>query len=234
MSSQPLNDKKMSILKFCKTDDFSETNLKTLKVFDDKICKYFAKAEEIIDSIVKKPTYTQPGALPYLLFGRQPSTASLYIKIGRNFEKWFKYIVEDCGMELLPDGVVKNVIGQKSKDIDLLFADTVNKIIYYRELKSNIELDTEKLPATYQKVDKIKDYVSTEYPEYKIDFSIMAWAIYEKKDLPSKCKSKIKQCNMNGVSVSYPSDLFNLLGIEFNSETYYDFWLRLGKKIQSV
>jgi len=196
--------------------------------------KYFKKAEEIIESIIKETTQTKPGGLPFLFFGEIPSVHSLFIKIGRNFEKWFKYIVEDCGMVLLPDGVIKNVIGNKSKDIDLLFMDTLQKIVYYRELKSNLELDTEKLPATYEKIKKVTEYLSKEYPEYKIDSSLMTWAVYEENDLPKKYNSKIKKCNKNGVSVSYPVDLFNLLDVSFSRDEYYDFFKKLGQKIQSL
>ena len=195
---------------------------------------YIKKAEELIDGILENTTISHPGGLPYLLFGNQPSTASLYIKIGRNFEKWFKYIVNDCGMEILPDGVVKNVIKGKSKDIDLLFMDTKNKIVYYRELKSNIELDTEKLPATYNKIKTINEFLETEYTGYSIDSSLMTWAVYDETSLPKKYNSKIKQCNENNVNVTYPKDLFNILGADIDEETYYTFFRDLGKKIQNT
>ena len=195
---------------------------------------YFKKAEEILDGILENTTQTQPGGLPYLWFGSQPSIHSLFIKIGRNFEKWFKYIVEDCGMIMLPDGVIKNVIGNKSKDIDLLFMDNINKIVYYRELKSNLELDTEKLPATYNKINKITEYLESEYSGYTINSSLMTWSVYEKNDLPKKYNSKINQCNINGVSVTFPSDLFNLIGCDITRDEYYDTFMKLGKKIQSL
>lgn len=196
--------------------------------------KYFKKAEEILDSILENTTQTKPGGLPYLFFGSQPSIHSLFIKIGRNFEKWFKFIVEENGMELLPDGVIKDVIGGKSKDIDLLFMDEKNKIVYYRELKSNIELDTEKLPATYEKVKKITKYLSNEYSGYTIDSSILAWGVYEQTDFPKKYNSKIKQCNLNGVDVTYPSDLFKLVNLNITGNDYYSIFRKLGKKIQAL
>lgn len=196
--------------------------------------KYLKKGEEIIDSIMESNTICEAGGLPYLLFGPQLSSASLYIRIGRNFEKWFKYIAEDCGMILLPDGVIKNVIGGKSKDIDLLFMDDVKKIVYYRELKSNLDLDTEKLPATYEKIKKITKYLRSEYPSYKIDSSLMAWAVYEEKDLPKRYNSKIKKCNDNNVSVSFPIDLFEILGANIDSDTYWGIFRKLGKKIKSL
>ena len=196
--------------------------------------EYFKKAEEIINSIMENTTLSKPGGLPYLFFGSQTSTASLFIKIGRNFEKWFKYLVGDCGMVLLPDGVVKNVIGKKSKDIDLLFMDIVNKVVYYRELKSNLELDTEKLPATYTKIKKITEYLEYEYDGYTINSSLMTWAVYEENDLPKKYNSKINQCNINGVSVTYPSDLFKLIGCDITRDEYYEIFTKLGKKIKSL
>jgi len=197
------------------------------------IPKYTKKAEEIIDSILETTTLSNPGGLPYLLFGSQPSTASLYIKVGRNFEKWFKFIVEDCGMEILPDGVIKNVSKGKSNYIDLLFMDTKNKIVYYRELKSNLELDTEKLPATYNKIKIISDYLKNEYKGYTIDSSLMTWAVYDESGLPKKYNSKIKQCNTNNVDVTYPKDLFRILNVDIDENSYYSFFRELGKKIQS-
>ena len=64
--------------------------------------------------------------------------------------------------------------------------DTTNKVVYYRELKSNLELDTEKLPATYEKIKKITKYLRNEYPTYRIDSSLMTWAVFEQGDLPKK------------------------------------------------
>ena len=61
---------------------------------------YKDKAHEIVDSILEKTTLSKPGGLPHLLFGDQPSAQSLFIKMGKNFEKWFKFIIADCGMEL--------------------------------------------------------------------------------------------------------------------------------------
>lgn len=210
------------------------TNNVSINKVEKKTDRYFKKAEEIIDRIMEKSTMSQAGGLPYLLFGPQPSAQSLYIKIGRNFEEWFKYIVEDCGMKLLPDGVVDDVIDGKSKDIDFLFMDTVNKIVYYRELKSNLDLDTEKLPATYEKIKKITKYIEIHYPSYRIDSSLMTWAVFEKSDLPKKYNTKIKYCNNANVSVSFPSDLFQLVGADIDSNIYWDIFRKLGKKIQSL
>lgn len=68
-------------------------------------------------------------------------------------------------------------INNKNKDVDLIFKDNINNIIYYRELKGNIELDTEKLPATINKCNEINLFLKKEY-DYQINFGILNWSIY--------------------------------------------------------
>ena len=191
---------------------------------------YKTKAKEILQEILEVKTKSLPGALPYFLFGEgKVSEQSLYIKVGRNFEKWFKFIVEDAGMILLPDGVVKNVIGGKSKDIDLLFKDEVEKVIHYREMKSNLELDTEKLPATYEKIQMITKYVEKQYSGYKVDSSLLHWSAYEPSILPTKYKTHTKKCNKRNVKVSYPIDLFDTLSVDISDTEYYNLFRELGE-----
>jgi len=194
---------------------------------------YKDKGKEILSEILVDKTKSIPGSLPWLLYGDgNISTQSLYIKIGRNFEKWFKFIVGDNDMELLPDGVIKNVIGNKSKDIDLLFKDEVEKVIHYREMKSNLELDTEKLPATYEKIKKVTEYLENEYKGYTINSSLLHWSVYESSVLPNKYRNKIKECNKNNVGVTYPIDLFELLSVDISEEEYYKYFRELGKIIK--
>jgi len=69
------------------------------------------------------------------------------------------------------------------KDIDLIFKDEINKIIYYRELKANIELDSEKLPATISKCKEIEKYLQEKYNSYKIDSGILNWSVYNRQIL---------------------------------------------------
>ena len=92
------------------------------------------KANEIIESIVKKQKRSEPGSLPFLFWGNKISEQSFYIKVGRNFEKWFKYVAENSvGFELLPDGVTKKVSNGESKDIDFIVLNKKNKVVYYNE-----------------------------------------------------------------------------------------------------
>ena len=78
------------------------------------------------------------------------------IKLGRLGEFLSKELIKtNHNLELLNCGIQK--INNKKKDVDLIFKDEIDKIIYYRELKGNIELDTEKLPATITKCKEIEN-----------------------------------------------------------------------------
>ena len=180
------------------------------------------KAKEIIESIVKKQKKSEPGSLPFLFWGDKISEQSFYVKVGKNFEKWFKFVAANSvGFVLLPDGITKQVSKGQSKDIDFIVLDINNKIVYYLELKSNLELDTEKLPATIDKVNLIEKYLTKTYPEYKIESGILHWAVYDKNILAKKYLTKIKQAAASGVSVKYPKDLFEILNQTISETDYY-------------
>lgn len=180
------------------------------------------KANEIIESIIKEQKRSEPGSLPWLFWGDKVSEQSFYIKVGRNFEKWFKFVAENSeGFELLPDGVTKEVLNGESKDIDFIVLNKTDKVVYYYELKSNLELDTEKLPATINKVNVIREYLTNMYPQYKIECGILHWAVYNRDILPKKYLGKIRQAEDKGVSIIYPTDLFTILNQDITEEEYY-------------
>jgi hypothetical protein len=180
------------------------------------------KAKEIIESIVKKQKKSEPGSLPFLFWGDKISEQSFYVKVGKNFEKWFKFVAANSvGFVLLPDGITKQVSKGQSKDIDFIVLDINNKIVYYLELKSNLELDTEKLLATIDKVNLIKKYLTKTYPEYKIESGILHWAVYDKNILAKKYLNKIKQAEASEVNVKYPKDLFKILNQNISEINYY-------------
>ena len=105
-------------------------------------------------------THTEPGSLKHLMFGSNPSEQSLSIKMGKVGEEMVKKIItENDDLELLTCGVqcIDPKTG-KNKDLDLVWINKKNNTIYYREAKGNIELDSEKLPAT---IDKIVEILNT-------------------------------------------------------------------------
>ena len=175
-----------------------------------------------------------PGSGMHLLFGERPSTQSINIRFGRRFETWFHEAVQSGDNEFkMIKGGVQNVGNGIKKDIDLIFADETNKVIYYRELKLNMDLDSEKLPATYEKVTLISNRLKKFYPEYMVNSAVLTWSTYYKKDI-TKNQSKIKACEANGVAVEDPSSFFKIISLKISKDEYDSYFRRIGSIFNGV
>ena len=177
-------------------------------------------------------THTEPGSLKHLMFGSEPSEQSLSIKMGRKVgeEMVKKIITENDDLKLLTCGVqCIDPKTERNKDLDLVWINKKNNTIYYREAKANIELDSEKLPATIDKILEILNtYISQNYPGYTINIAVFNWSIYNRKPL-KKGLSQIKKCEERGVKVEHPEDLFKLLNFDWDEVAYYNFFRKVGK-----
>jgi hypothetical protein len=179
-------------------------------------------------------TKTQVGSVKHLLFGEQISMQSVSIKFGKVFENMFiEHIKNHNDFELGDIGVQKTSQGKK-KDFDLVFIDTKNNTVYYRELKANINLDSEKLPATIQKVKFLERELNKKYPTYKIDSGVLCPSVYSLFDLDgSKISNKPAIFEKGGVKVNFACDLFSILGICCTKDEFYGFFKELGQIIRS-
>ena len=176
-------------------------------------------------------TYTKPGSISYLLFGEKPSDQSISIKFGHFGEFIAKELIKiNPNLELLTCGIQD--INDKKKDIDLIFKDETNKIIYYRELKGNIELDTEKLPATIAKCKEIEQSLKDKYEDYKIDCGILNWSVYNRKILKAGL-SNIKLFENKGIKINHMEDFLNIIDIKWDEDDYYLYFKNIGKMIKN-
>jgi len=132
--------------------------------------------------------------------------------------------------ELLTCGI--QVINDKKKDIDLIFKDETNKIIYYRELKANIELDTEKLQATIAKCKEIEKYLETIYKKYKIDSGILNWSVYNRIILKNGL-SNIRTFENNGIKINHMEDFLNIIQIKCTEDDYYLYFKNIGEMLNN-
>lgn len=182
-----------------------------------------------VDNVLEgELTLTKPGSISYLLYGERPSEQSMNIKFGRLGEFLSKELIKTVHtFELLNCGVQK--INDKKKDVDLIFKDEVNKIIYYRELKGNIELDTEKLPATITKCKEIENSLKTTYLDYTIDCGILNWSVYNRKILTAGL-SNIKTFENGGIKIDHMEDFLKIIGVLWAEEDYYTYFNEIGKK----
>ena len=175
-------------------------------------------------------TFTKPGSISHLLYGEKPSEQSINIKLGRLGEYLSKELIKtNHNLELLNCGIQK--INNKKKDVDLIFKDEINKIIYYRELKGNIELDTEKLPATITKCKEIENSLKATYLDYTIDCGILNWSVYNRKILTAGL-SNIKTFENGGIKIDHMEDFLNIIDVYWNEDDYYSYFREIGTKIR--
>lgn len=200
------------------------------KHLEQQLLKYI---QHIIDDGI---TLTKPGSISYMLYGPTPSRQAISIKMGKIGEVFVKIIINNSNnLHLLECGVqcIDNESG-KNKDLDLLWKDERNKTIYYREAKGNIELDSEKLPATIKKVKEILDtYIKPKYPEYNIDIGVFNWSIYNRTQL-ERGLSHIKKCEEKNIKVEHMEDMLKLLEFEWSQEDYNKFFRNVGITIDKM
>lgn len=184
-----------------------------------------------VDKVLKgELTLTKPGSISHLLYGEKPSDQSINIKLGRLGEFLSKELIKtNNNLELLNCGIQK--INNKKKDVDLIFKDEVNKTIYYRELKGNIELDTEKLPATITKCKDIENSLKTTYLDYTINCGILNWSVYNRKILTAGL-SNIKTFENGGIKIDHMEDFLNIIDVYWNDDDYYSYFREIGNKIR--
>jgi hypothetical protein len=186
----------------------------------------FAWVDKILSS---KLTLVNPGSILYLLYGRKLSEQSINVKMGKFGEFLSKELIKtNNNLELLDCGIQQ--INNKNKDIDLIFEDKVNKIIYYRELKANIRLDTEKTLATITKCKEIENSLKTTYLHHTINCAILNWSVYNRKIL-TEGLSNIKTFENENIRIEHIEDFLNLINIFWEENDFYSYFKEIGNKI---
>lgn len=149
------------------------------------------------------------------------------IKIGVGIENILKdFILENTNLKNIK---TKNKKGIKEKDH--LFMDINKKIIYYAELKSNLNLDTEKSKQTYTKCLDIEKELQEEYKDYEIKMFLVGVRYYTKKIIPKTILKKYKEINNNLCGIN---EYFKFLSIKFkifNEKDYKKILNYLVKKM---
>ena len=142
------------------------------------------------------------------------------IKLGTGIEK----VLVDCILaqnQALVNIKQKNKKGVKERDH--LFKDDVNKTIYYAELKSNLNLDTEKCKSTSGKCIQIVDELKKEFSDYHIELSLVGLRYFHTKDIPKIISNKFVSIQDNVVGINeYMGKLKVYPGFQ-SEEKYKDF-----------
>lgn len=92
--------------------------------------------------------------------GELPSRNGVLIQLGNCLEAFWNKVIDDCVESLIKeDNLIQ--IGLKNRQIDHLFM--VDDTIYYLESKCNLNLDSEKRPASNKKINTITTALGENY-----------------------------------------------------------------------
>ncbi len=152
------------------------------------------------------------------------------IKVGNGLEKLLIDIVKK-NIEL-KDIKKKNIKGIKERDN--IFMDEKKKKIIYAELKSNLNLDTEKSKDTVKKCEEIEKEIKKEYPEYEISMNLVGLRYYKKEIIPEIIKKKYEKICNNVIGVN---DYLKELGLNYkfdDEEEYKEILRYLVKKMYKI
>jgi len=148
----------------------------------------------------------------------RPMSQSDCIKLGTGLEKVFCELV----LALNPDLTsIKPKNSKGKKERDHLFVNEEQKVIFYAELKSNLNLDTEKCKSTSNKCLQIEAELAEEYPDYIIKMFLVGLRYYNKTLLTKVITNKYAEIPEHLVGVN---DYFEVLTgdpLLFADETGY-------------
>lgn len=116
---------------------------------------------------------------------------------------------------------------EKKFQIDTLFS--IDKTLFYRELKTNPDLDSEKLPKTIEKINSIKDILEKQNLFKNIDIGIQTVWFEKEKDM--NFLNKYSKYNMN---IYFMNEFLSLLGISCQKEDYYKSWKNIEIKYETI
>ena len=154
-------------------------------------------------------TVTKCGSVVYLLYGKVKSLQSLNVKFGNEFEDLLNEFYRKCGYNLPHNR--NHMIGEHQ--IDTLIIE--EEFVYYREQKANINLDSEKIKSTVQKVLNVVSDLKNDNENKDIKYHVHNTTVWEENDALHD-KSKYKELRKNGIEVFFMKDYF-----KFMAKHYY-------------
>jgi len=170
---------------------------------------------------------SKTGSVTEFLFGESYSRQSVVIKFGNRWEKYLNDFAKNHGSNLdfdCPSYIRGHQIDYIVKIIN------ENASVNYDEIKCNVGLDSEKLPATIEKILDVKKGLQEIYSdEISKNAGILHAIVWEKGDSPSS-HSYYRRFEENEIPVKTLKDYFKQIGIDFTRKDFYS----LKRDIQSI
>jgi len=163
------------------------------------------------------------GSFGEIVWNDRPAHHSHNIKLGHVTEGMFNDYVRygDNCFQLVEEDKID--IDGASTQMDVLFINKDKKIVYYFESKNNINLDTEKGPATVEKIIKVESALKKMYPSHQVVVRVLTARYPTVDDIPIKLfKNSLTRDNIIGYN-----EFFKLVGVDRVS---FNEWERLWYK----
>ena len=143
----------------------------------------------------------------------KPSLQSINIQFGIKIETFWNKVISDSNATNLIENNNLIKIGDNNKQQDHFFS--VEEKYYYLESKCNLNLDSEKIKASNQKIKEIQNKHSD-----KLDNIVVGYFVPVKPIIPNDIIKKYKKSNINVYGVNW---LFSVINIPFSQEEYFLF-----------
>lgn len=152
------------------------------------------------------------------------------IKLGTGMEQILRDFIINYNKDLENIRIEKKLKkGEKEKDH--IFKDEKNKIIHYAELKSNLNLDTEKSKSTSEKCLLIEKELKEKYIGYTIKMYLVNLRYLVKKDIPKLILNKYSNIPENICGVN---EYLNNLNINLNFKDDNDYTILLNNLVKKM
>ena len=162
----------------------------------------------------KKKTVPDVGSMRYLV--EKDLNQSQCIRLGIELENILKDLILSHG-----DGswiLLKEILVEQKQCDHLFFNQKKNRIIY-AEIKSNLNLDTEKSLATIHKCQLIERKLAEKYSSCHVDMFLVGLRYYKTQMIHPKISYKYKHISGNVCGVNEYLEMFGFDG--FQDETEY-------------
>ena len=199
--------------------------------------------------ISSNPIVDNPSPLTVAeLFGRKELNQGQRIKLGNRMEKlvnetldnltdvksWKDFSNPNLWMNTTTNELTSGGTGKGNKDVDVLFEK--DDIVYYLEVKNNLNLDTEKGPETIEKVEVITECLRNNHDlkGKKIVGKVLSRFWDKKHKLPTSLKpgisSSLNRADKAG-HIMWFSEFVKLFDTNLNKEEYETMCKEMGKEI---
>ena len=171
------------------------------------------------------------------LFGRKDLSQGQRIKLGNRMEKlvngtldnlpdvksWKGFSNPNLWMNTTTNELTSGGNGTGNKDVDVLFEK--DGIVYYLEVKNNLNLDTEKGPETIEKVGVVTECLrnNLEFEGQEIVGKVLSM-FWDNKNVP--ISGSMKKSN-----IMWFSEFVKLFDTNLNKEEYETMCKEMGKEI---